>query len=98
MPVFAMTNSNTTSALTITMVTNGQLYSEGDIATSPVTIQVATSPDSASIQVEISQDLGATWQTFDAAMPLILQDVGDYDIWFKATDAIGQIAIEKRRI
>ncbi|WP_431029989.1 InlB B-repeat-containing protein [Lysinibacillus sp. LZ02] len=99
LPVFAMTNSNTTSALTITMVTNGQPYIEGDIATSPVTIQVAaTSPDSASIQVEISQDLGATWQTFDAAMPLILQDAGDYDIWFKATDAIGQIVIEKRRI
>ncbi|MEK4426855.1 InlB B-repeat-containing protein [Solibacillus sp. FSL K6-1523] len=91
LPVFAQTNSN---ELTIIMTENGQPYVEGNVATSPVTIQVAiTSPDSAGI--ELSQDLGATWKSYDPTEPLLLEDTGEHDIWFRVTD---QTVIEKRRI
>ncbi|KOS69078.1 hypothetical protein AEA09_11345 [Lysinibacillus contaminans] len=94
LPVFAETSSN---VLTITMTENGQPYVEGSVATSPVTIQVAaSSPDSAGI--ELSQDFGATWKSYDSIVPLVLEDAGGHDIWFKATDAVGQTVIEKRRI
>ena len=97
LPVFAETNSNTQSVLTITMTENGQPYVEGDIAISPVTIQVAaTSQDSAGI--ELSQDLGETWQPFDTTTSLVIEDVGDHDIWFKVIDPIGNALIEKRNI
>ena len=99
MPVFAQTTSNTQPLLTVTMTENGQPYVEGNVATSPVTIQVqATSPDSAGVQIELSQDLGATWQQFDTITPLVLEDVGDHDVWFKVSDSLGQTVIEKRII
>ncbi|MFJ7734766.1 S-layer homology domain-containing protein [Lysinibacillus sp. NPDC097287] len=91
LPVFAQTKSN---ELTIMMTENGQPYVEGSVATSPVTIQVSTtSPDSAGI--ELSLDLGATWKSYDPTEPLLLEDAGDHDIWFRLID---QTAIEKRRI
>ena len=94
LPVFAQTTSDT---LTITMTENGQPYTEGSIATSPVTIQVVTtSPDSAGI--ELSQDLGTTWKPYDTAVPLVLEDAGNHDIWFRLTDSDGQAVIEKRHI
>ncbi|MEK4423944.1 InlB B-repeat-containing protein [Solibacillus sp. FSL K6-1523] len=95
LPAFAQTNSTT---LTITMTEeNGQPYEEGNVATSPVTIQVVTtSPDSASI--ELSQDIGTTWEPCNPTVPLLLEDAGDHDIWFRITDSGGQVVIEKRRI
>lgn len=99
MPVFAKTISNIQPVLAITMTENGQPYVESNVATSPVTIQVqATSPDSAGVQIELSQDLGATWQPFHTITPLILEDVGNHDVWFKVSDSLGQIVIEKRLI
>ena len=80
-----------TSSLHITMRTNGQTYNEGDIATGPVTVHVTA--DSATVQ--ISQDVGASWQPLDVNQPLILEAAGTHHVWLKI---IGQSEMEKREI
>ncbi|AVK83613.1 hypothetical protein C3943_08545 [Lysinibacillus sp. B2A1] len=80
-----------TSSLNITMRTNGQAYNEGDIATGPVTVHVTA--DSATVQ--ISQDVGASWQPLDVNQPIILEAAGTHHVWLKI---IGQSEMEKREI
>ncbi len=80
-----------TSSLHITMRTNGQTYNEGDIAPGPVTVHVTA--DSATVQ--ISQDVGASWQPLDVNQPLILEAAGTHHVWLKI---IGQSEMEKREI
>ncbi|WPK12169.1 DNRLRE domain-containing protein [Lysinibacillus louembei] len=82
LPVMAV---STTSILQVTMSTDGKPYVEGDIATSPVAIQVtATSADSA--KVEFSQD-GQTWQPFDVAKLFMVEDIGEHLLWFRLVGA-----------
>ncbi|WP_341301325.1 InlB B-repeat-containing protein [Lysinibacillus sp. FSL H8-0500] len=79
------------SPLHITMTINGQPYNEGDTATSPVEVQVATtSGDSAGI--EISQDARTTWQPFDDTQPLVITEEGEHELWFRLAD------VEEKRI
>ncbi|AVK83256.1 hypothetical protein C3943_06600 [Lysinibacillus sp. B2A1] len=95
-PVFAETNNHEQPTLTVTLTTDGEPYIDGDIASSPVTIQATTTTtDSASLQVETSNDKGNTWTVFDTLTPLVLTDAGDYHIWFRI---IGQSAISKHVI
>ncbi|MCT6924174.1 S-layer homology domain-containing protein [Metasolibacillus sp.] len=82
LPVMAV---STTSTLQVTMSTDGKPYVEGDIATSPVAIQVtATSADSA--KVEFSQD-GQTWQPFDVTKLFMVEDIGEHLLWFRLVGA-----------
>ena len=77
----AMATSNP-SLLQVTMMTNGQPYIEGESTTSPVEVQVTmTSTDSAN--VEFSQDLGTTWQSFNVAQPWIVEEAGEHSLWFR---------------
>ncbi|WP_312123970.1 InlB B-repeat-containing protein [Lysinibacillus boronitolerans] len=95
-PVYAETNDHEQPILTVTLTTDGEPYIDGDIASSPVTIQATTTTvDSASLQIETSNDKGNTWTVFNTLTPLVLTDAGDYHIWFRI---IGQSAISKHVI
>ncbi|UUV25576.1 MULTISPECIES: InlB B-repeat-containing protein [Lysinibacillus] len=95
-PVYAETNDHEQPILTVTLTTDGEPYIDGDIASSPVTIQATTTTvDSASLQVETSNDKGNTWTVFNTLTPLVLTDAGDYHIWFRI---IGQSSISKHVI
>ncbi|GLC88056.1 InlB B-repeat-containing protein [Lysinibacillus piscis] len=83
-----------TPTLTIQLQTDGQPYNEGEVATSPVTMHVTTS-SSDSATVQISQDLGETWQPFDVNQSLTIETEGTHHIWLQV---IGQSEIEKRQI
>ena len=94
--VLAETNGGAQPILNIIMTTDGQPYKEGDIATSPVTIQVTTSSaDSASIQLELSKDKGDSWEELDSVTLLVLAEEGDYHLWFRIK---GQPAISKHHV
>lgn len=94
--VQAETNGNAQPILYTIMTMDGQPYKEGDIATSPVTIQVTTSSaDSASIQLELSKDKGGSWEELDSMAPLVLTEEGDYYLWFRIK---GQQAINKHHV
>ncbi|GLC89633.1 InlB B-repeat-containing protein [Lysinibacillus piscis] len=83
-------------SLHIVMTTAGQPYLEGDSATSPVTIQVTmTTVDSADIQVEWSSNEGYSWEMLDIATPLVINDEGDHQIWFRI---VGQPSISKHLV
>ncbi|WP_052344367.1 InlB B-repeat-containing protein [Bacillus ndiopicus] len=82
------------SVLTVELQTNGQPYYEEEVATDPVTIYVTVST-SDSANVQISQDLGASWQPFDRNLPLILEEVGTHYIWLRIE---GQEEVEKRQV
>jgi len=95
-PVFAETNNHEQPSLTVTLTTAGLPYIDGVISSSPVIIQATTTTaDSASLQVETSNDKGNTWTVFDTLTPLVLTDTGDYHIWFRI---IGQSTISKHVI
>ncbi|MEY2370740.1 InlB B-repeat-containing protein [Lysinibacillus capsici] len=95
-PVYAETNDHEQPILTVTLTTDGEPYIDGDIVSSPVTIQATTTTvDSASLQVETSNDKGNTWTVFNTLTPLVLTDAGDYHIWFRI---IGQSSISKHVI
>lgn len=75
----AIANSST---MQITMTSNGQSYSEGEVATNPVEVYVTTtSADSAAI--EISQDNRNTWQRVDSIQPLVIEQEGEHELWFR---------------
>ncbi|MGG2053615.1 InlB B-repeat-containing protein [Lysinibacillus pakistanensis] len=94
--VLAESNGSTQPILNIIMTTDGEPYKEGDIATSPVTIQVTTSSaDSASIQIELSKDKGDSWEELDSMAPLVLTEEGDYYLWFRIK---GQQTINKHHV
>jgi len=70
-PVYAETNDHEQPILTVTLTTDGEPYIDGDIVSSPVTIQATTTTvDSASLQVETSNDKGNTWTVFNTLTPL----------------------------
>ncbi|MGG2108038.1 InlB B-repeat-containing protein [Lysinibacillus pakistanensis] len=94
--VLAESNGSAQPILNIIMTTDGEPYKEGDIATSPVTIQVTTSSaDSASIQIELSRDKGDSWEELDSMAPLVLTEEGNYYLWFRIK---GQQAINKHHV
>lgn len=94
--VLAETNDSAQPILNTIMTTDGQTYKEGDIASSPVTIQVTmSSADSASIQIELSKDKGDSWEELDSMAPLVLTEEGDYYLWFRIK---GQPAISKHHV
>ncbi|WP_230199366.1 S-layer homology domain-containing protein [Bacillus ndiopicus] len=90
LPVMA---TSTTSILQVMMTTDGKPYVEGDIATSPVAIQV-TSTYADSATVEFSQD-GQTWQPFDVAKLFMVEDIGEHFLWFRL---MGSSEIQKYTI
>lgn len=70
------------SSLQVTMTTNGQPYEEGENATSAVAIQVTTTTtDSAHVEISINE--GRSWQPFNVAEPLIIEEVGEHSLWFR---------------
>ncbi|GLC87627.1 InlB B-repeat-containing protein [Lysinibacillus piscis] len=91
---FPIEIASATTTLTVDLQTNGQPYNEGDVATKPVSVQVTvSSSDSASVQ--LSQDLGISWQPFDVNTPLFLTDEGTHHVWLRIGE---QGTIEKREI
>lgn len=82
--------------LQINMIANGELYAEGEVATSPVEVQVmTTSADVAN--VEISRDLGKTWNGFDVANALLLEQEGEYNLWFRLDGVIEKRVVTIRK-
>ncbi|MEG0473374.1 MAG: hypothetical protein RR588_13660 [Solibacillus sp.] len=75
-------------SLQVMMTTNGQPYVEGENATSAVAIQVTTT-DSA--HVEMSKDGGISWQPFNVAEPLIIEEVGEHSLWFRLAEEVASL-------